>query len=259
MCHFTSITLIVRIPTHLALLPFVSRRSLKFHVHSTVCVCVCVGAPFSCWLNVFFIVRSLRRGFQSLFDCALWNAVKRIIKYLLLKRHAMYTENGNNIKFCAGLSGPDFEEIFLVRIIRNDDGIFATFFQGNGIWIALTQKSSCRLALLTSSSQIKLLFARRKKIHAHKHTYAKGYRKCSSLNGYLSVLSILAPICVIFHNVDSSAFFGEFCVCWENVTLCTQSIIDRQKNRKFVVFFLVILLNSWFFRCVYFFVSSWNF
>lgn len=65
-------------------------------------------------------------------------------------------------------------------------------------------------------------------------------------------LSILAPICVIFHNMRTLESFSRIRLEAEkNVTLCTQSMIDRQSTLVLCYFSLCDP-----FKCVHFFLSS---
>lgn len=150
----------------------------------------------------------------------------------------LYTEDGHKI-----LRGQPFRGNLSYIMPNICHGVFATtFFHGNGI-LEMVLQTSRRLALLHRLLKSILNASENKNRCVHAQ-----WRKSSSLNEYLSVLSILAPICVIFHNMWIRIFRWEFeCIFvsrQKNVTLCKQSMIDLNAFHffsldpfKFVIFF----------------------
>lgn len=85
-----------------------------------------------------------------------------------------------------------------------------------------------------------------KKLLAYKHI--RFWRKCSSLNGYLSVRfrswRQSVSFSIMWIRYAFVFFAGEFRLRRENVTLCTQSMmIDRQKT-EILSFFCLFLLSD---------------
>lgn len=116
------------------------------------------------------------------------------------------------IIFCAGT---DFEEISVISCQTHDMArqTFLQHFSMNMVFRMVLQ-TSCRLALLHRLLKSTLNATNAKKTPTtiewtaeyKKHQQSHYKRKSNSLNEYLSVLSILAPICVIFHNIHASAY-----------------------------------------------------